>query len=344
MKLPHILQTGATGIVTALHQIPIGTKWEPSEIGQRKDEIERHGLRWSVVESLPIHEDIKTQSGAFKEYIENYKYSLRSLAQQGINTVCYNVMPVLDWTRTDLSYSVKDGSTALSFDWITLCAFDLYILQRKNAEVDYSEQVIAQAKDWFNQTSPSERTKLVQTMLAGLPGSDQGFDMEHFKSAIQRYQNLSSDTYVQHLKYFLEQIIPVAQEHGVKMCVHPDDPPFNILGLPRVLRTGAQVDQYLGLIDSVNHGLTLCTGSLGAEPDNDLATIAANHRHRIHFVHLRNVTNYGYKSFFEENHLEGAVDMSSVLKVLLKTSEENQTLIPFRPDHGHLLAADCEPF
>jgi mannonate dehydratase len=343
VKLEYIRQAGATGIVTALHQTPIGSIWDPLDIRRRKEEIEHHGLRWSVVESVPIHEDIKTQTGDFKKLIENYKLSLRNLAQEGVKTVCYNVMPVLDWTRTDLDYTVKDGSGALNFDWVTLCAFDIHILKREDAETAYSNEVIEWAREWYQQSTASERQKLTETVVAGLPGTDQGFDLDHFKSALANYKDISAETYTEHIKFFLEQIIPVAEENGVMMGVHPDDPPFDILGLPRIMRTGKQVARYLDLYESPNHGLTLCTGSLGADPENNVASIAKVHSARIHFVHLRNVTSYGYQSFYEDNHLEGTIDMPAVIRILMQEADKRDILLPFRPDHGHLLAKACEP-
>jgi len=343
VKLSYVRQTGATGIVTALHQTPIGAVWEPDDIRARKEDIEHYGLRWSVVESLPIHEDIKIHQGDFETHIENYKISMANLAHEGIRTICYNVMPVLDWTRTDLDYTVKDGSSALNFDWVTLCAFDLHILGRKQAEAGYTKEIIGWAKEWFEQSTAGEKKALIKTMLAGLPGSDQGFNMTHFKSAVDRYDGLTPAGYLKNLKYFLEQIIPVAGELGIMMCVHPDDPPFPILGLPRVMSTAKHVEQYLNLYDSVNHGLTLCTGSLGADPENNVVSIAKKYRHRIHFVHLRNVTSYGYRSFYEDNHLEGAVDMPAVVRILMQAASKRKILLPFRPDHGHVLARECEP-
>ena len=343
VKLSFIRQAGATGIVTALHQIPIGAVWERDAIRSRKEDIAHHGLRWSVVESLPIHEDIKTQSGDFLKYIDNYKVSIENLAQEGVKTICYNVMPVLDWTRTDLDYTVKDGSSALNFDWVTLCAFDLYILKRQQAEKDYTKKIVSWAKEWFEQSTRSEKKKLIKTMVAGLPGSDLGFDMDHFKGAVDRYKDISPNRYIDHLSHFLSQIIPVAEEQGVNMCVHPDDPPFGILGLPRVMSTAEHIKKYLGLFDSPNHGLTLCTGSLGADPENDVVAITKKYQNRIHFVHLRNVTSYAYRSFYEDNHLEGLVDMPAVVKILDKASHKRKVLLPFRPDHGHVLAKECEP-
>ena len=247
ITLPFICQTGATGIVTALHEVPIGAVWNPEDIRKRKELIEQHGLRWSVVESLPIHEDIKTHSGSFREYIENYKISIQNLAEADVRTICYNVMPVLDWTRTQVDHLVQDGSGALRFDWVSLAAFDLFILMREHAEQDYSEEVIAKAKDWHQQSTLQEKEALVQTMVAGLPGSDQGFDLDHFKNALARYQRIDPSTYLDYIKYFLDQVVPVAEENNVKLCVHPDDPPFDILGLPRIMRTGPQVQQYLDL-------------------------------------------------------------------------------------------------
>lgn len=343
VKLTDVRQAGATGVVTALHQIPIGEIWQPIAIKERKEDIEHHGLSWSVVESLPIHEDIKTHSGNFEKYLENYKVSMANLADHGVKTICYNVMPVLDWTRTDLDYTVKDGSSALNFDWITLCAFDLFILRREGGEEDYSKEIVTWAKEWYDQSTPSEQKKLIKTMVAGLPGSDQGFDLDHFRTAIKRYDGISPEAYAEHIKYFLEQIIPVAEEHGILMCVHPDDPPFDILGLPRIMRTGQHIDQFLDLYESSNHGLTLCTGSLGADPDNQVVEIAKKHSDRIHFAHLRNVTSYAYRSFYEDNHLEGLVDMPSIIKVLMEAAEKRNILLPFRPDHGHVLSKECEP-
>lgn len=343
VKLTYIRQTGATGIVTALHQVPIGAVWEPDAIRERKEDIEHHGLRWSVVESLPLHEDIKTRSGNYEQYIENYKVSIGNLASQGIKTICYNVMPVLDWTRTDLDYTFKDGSSALNFDWVTLCAFDLYILKRENAEPEYSPEIINWAREWYGQGTGTEKQKLIKTMLAGLPGSDQGFDFDHFKTAVSRYKGISRSTYLEHLQFFLNQVIPVAEEHGVNMCVHPDDPPFDILGLPRVMSSGNDVAQYLALYDSPHHGLTLCTGSLGADPENDVVAIAKKHASRTHFVHLRNVTSYAFRSFYEDNHLEGLVNMPAVISILMQAAEERGILLPFRPDHGHVLVKECEP-
>jgi len=276
ISLPSIRQTGATGIVTALHEVPIGAVWNPDDIRKRKALIEHHGLRWSVVESLPIHEDIKTHSGSYQQYIDNYKVSLRNLAEADIRTVCYNVMPVLDWTRTQLDHLVQDGSGALRFDWVCLAAFDLFILAREHAEQDYSEEVITKAKDWHQQSTLQEKEALVQTMVAGLPGSDQGFDLDHFKNALARYQRIDPSTYLDHIKFFLDQVVPVAEENNVKLCVHPDDPPFDILGLPRIMRTGPQVQQYLDLNPSSFHGLTLCTGSLGADPENDDPTTSSH--------------------------------------------------------------------
>ncbi len=344
VTLQYIRQTGATGIVTALHEVPLGAVWSLDAIKERKKIIEQQqGLRWSVVESLPLHEDIKTHSGSFQQYIENYKISIRNLAKADIRTICYNVMPVLDWTRTQVNHLVEDGSGALKFDWVSLCAFDLFILGREHAAADYQEEVMVKAKDWYQTSTRQAKDALVQIMVAGLPGSDQGFDLDHFKGALKRYEKITPSTYLAHIKYFLEQVIPVAEENKVVLGVHPDDPPFNILGLPRIVRTESHIQRYLDLYPSTNHGLTLCTGSLGADPENNLVSIANNYKDRIHFVHLRNVTTYDYQSFFEDNHLEGAVDMAGVIQVLLDTVKQRNILLPFRPDHGHTLAKEHEP-
>jgi mannonate dehydratase len=346
ITLQDIIQAGATGIVTALHHLPTGEIWSVNEITKRKNQIENSGLRWSVVESIPVHEDIKRQTGNYKTYIENYKASIKNLGTCGIHTVCYNFMPVLDWSRTDLDYIVKDQSTALRFDEIAYAAFDLFILQRQNAEEEYSEEIIQKAESYYKKLDSKKINNLEKTMLAGLPGSEEGYTIDEFKEILRSYDGISARDLQNHLFHFISEIIPAAEEAGVRMAIHPDDPPFPLFGLPRVVSTEQGARELIESYDSEFNGLTFCTGSYGARSDNDLPGMVQRLGHRINFIHLRSVERENGRSFHEANHLEGSMDMAAVMRALIKEQfrrkKEGRTdiNIPMRPDHGHRMLDD----
>lgn len=349
VTLNQIRQTGATGIVSALHHIPNGEIWTVSEIQKHKSRIEKAGLRWSVVESVPVHEDIKQLRNGFSEKIDNYKKSIKNLATCSVHTVCYNFMPVLDWTRSDLEYQMPDGSTALRFDEAAVALFDLFILERKNAKQDYTDEILKQAKEYHIKLTPGQQKKLTKTILAGLPGSEEEYTKAGFRNILDNYNCITDKALRDHLYFFLNEIVPVADEFGVNLAIHPDDPPFQIFGLPRVVSTEKDVLELYSAEDSQANGLTFCTGSFGARPDNDLAAMVKNLGHRIHFVHLRNVKreNNG-RSFHEANHLEGSTDMAAVMRELILEqkrrieSGRNDIRIPYRPDHGHRMLYDFQ--
>jgi mannonate dehydratase len=342
--LDSVLQAGATGIVTALHHIPIGQVWTIPEIRKRIAEIEEKGLTWSVIESLPLHEDVKLRNGSFRRYLENYKTSLRNIAECGLDTVCYNFMPVLDWTRTQLDMPCPDGSTALSFDFTELAIFDLHILERENASSDYPLSVKKEAAIRFGAMNSEQKEKLTHTITCGLPGTDQHFRFESFQNAHARYATVSKQEYRDNLIAFLEEIIPIASECHIQMAIHPDDPPFDIFGLPRVASTQDDYDHILKQVDDWHNGITLCTGSLGSRADNDIIDFIQTFGNRIHFVHLRNVTLSGDRSFYEDNHLDGHVNMFQVLQNLLEMNPgpKPDRPLPFRPDHGHRMLDDLK--
>ena len=346
VSLLDVRQAGATGVVNALHHIPNGDIWSVKEIQKRKNEIEKVGLTWDVVESLPVHEKIKTRSADFEQIIENYKESMKNLAACGVYVICYNFMPILDWTRTRLDMPLENGSLALEYNASELRVFDLFILRRDGAEQDYTIEEIEQAKNQFKNLEALDIQRISDNMLKGLPGSEEGYSMEEFKAMLDTYKGINADKLRSHLVQFLSEIIPLAEELGIRMCIHPDDPPFTLLGLPRVMSTQADYQFIFDQVPPMSNGITFCTGSLGVRADNDLPAIFDAFADRVHFLHLRSTKRDAEGNFYEADHLTGDVDMFEIITRVIKeqrrrVAENRQDAsIPMRPDHGHQMLDD----
>ncbi len=338
--LSDIRQAGCTGVVTALHDIPNGACWPAAAIAARKADIEEAGLTWSVVESVPVHEHIKTRTPGFETYIEHYKTTLRNLAAAGIRTVTYNFMPVLDWTRTDLAFPLPDGAKALRFEMAAYVAFDCFLLRRPGAESCYPPDVLARAKARFDRMDATEKALLVRNMIAGLPGSEEHFDMDTLRERLAAYRTVDADALRRNLVHFLREIIPVASDCGISMALHPDDPPFPILGLPRVVSTAQDLAAIVSAVPDPANGICFCTGSFGVLPSNDLPAMVRQFGDRIHFIHLRNTRRNQWGDFLEDAHLQGDADMYAVVRELLEAIHHQGLPVPMRPDHGHQLLDD----
>lgn len=343
-----IVQTGATGIVTALHHIPTGETWPSEEIAKRKKEIEDAGLRWSVVESVNVHESIKQAKPDRDQYIKNYIETLQNLAANDIKVVCYNFMPVLDWTRTDLDYKLPGGASALRYDHIALAAFDMFILKRKDAASDFPVEIVTKATAYFDALTQQQVQDLQNRILAGLPGTRDILPIADFQKHLDNYATIDRSVLKENIAYFLQQVIPVAEQLGILMCIHPDDPPFSILGLPRIVSKYEDLKFIFDSIDSPSNGLTFCSGSLGASSENDMVKIIDDFGHKIHFIHLRNVLREKDHSFHEANLFEGTGDMVKIMKAIVKQQKiradkgTGTVAIPMRPDHGHVILDDLE--
>lgn len=357
ISIDEIVQTGAQGIVTALHEVPTGAVWQKKIIQARQNDIALRedgsatGLSWDVVESLPVSEDIKRQSGEWRAHIQAYKQSIENIAACGIQTICYNFMPLLDWTRTALAHPLRNGGNCMRFDYVDFAAFDLHILSRKDAAADFSDEVRDAAHARFVQMSDDEKHALTRNITAGLPGAEESYSLEDFGEELAIYKTIDEQKLRAHMVAFLEEVAPVAQRHGVRLCCHPDDPPFPLLGLPRIMSTEADYKAMCDAVDVAANGITLCSGSMGVRADNDLPAMVDRLGERIHFVHLRNVKTEDaahQRSFYEAEHLQGNTNMSLLIAALLREEKRRKDAgredlnIPFRPDHGQAILADME--
>lgn len=348
VTLEHALQAGATGIVTALHQIPNGEVWPVEEILKIKNMILRKGLEWSVVESVPVHEDIKMRNGNFKQLIFNYQQTIRNLSLCNIKIICYNFMPVLDWLRTDLEYVLPNGAKTLLFDYTAIAAFDLYILKRESAQQNYTERRKRLAYEYFKKMSSLEKNILCNSICAGLPGAEEKYTLERLKHRLEFYKDIKKNQFQENMAEFLTSICPIAEEEGVRLALHPDDPPYSIFGLPRIVSTIEDIGKIKNMFDGTSNGFTLCTGSYSALPENDLLKMVEKIKERIHFLHLRSVHIEKPKRFYEASHLEGTFDMVTLVEEILKEELSRKKgnlsfpIIPFRPDHGHQILGDIK--
>ncbi len=340
VSLEYIRQAGCRGVVTALHQIPVGDIWTVDEINHRKALIEAAGLSWKVIESLPVSEDIKKRSGDYLQHIANYKISIANVAACGLEVITYNFMPVLDWIRTDLEYLMEDGSKALRFERLAFIAFDLFMLKRPGAEVDYTPDQIADAQNWLDHASEERKAEVYHSCLQGLPGSTVEFTAEQVLSLLDSYAHIDRNALKANLKYFLQEVIPVAEQYGVKMAIHPYDPPYQVLGLPRIVCSEADAADLIAVVPSPSNGLCFCTGSYGARGDNDLVRMIKRFGDQIHFIHLRNTKRSQNGDFYEADHLAGDTDMYGVMKELVLLQQKRQVSLPMRPDHGHQMLDD----
>lgn len=334
VSLSFLRQAGCEGVVTALHHIPNGEVWSVKEINTRIKEIESAKLIWEVVESVPVHESIKTHKGDFHTYIENFKQTIMNLSVCGIKVITYNFMPIVDWTRTNLRYEMPDGSLSLSYKVEELAAFDLFILKRDNAETDYTETQIKKAKHWFDNSSSEQKSELQKNIIMGLPGSEESFTIENFRNALNNYKGIDEAQLRENLIYFLLEIIPIAVQCNIKMAIHPDDPPIPLFGLPRIVSNINHLQQIFELIPSFNNGLCFCSGSLGARRDNNLIEILTQFGERVNFIHLRNIISNKNGDFFESNHLTGDIDMFKIVKSIIEIIKQRNISIHMRPDHG----------